>query len=105
MSIHRSLKTGGGLVRARSVYTRAERLALLKKLGKWSPGDPIFGIPKTRVERIVKKAKGKKKEEAAAEGAPGAAPAAAGEKGAPAAAQAPASSAAAAKKAPEPKKK
>ncbi len=106
MSIHRSLRTGGALVRTRSVYTRAERMALLAKLGKWKPGDSVYGLPKTRVERMAKRAKAKKKEEAAA--APeAAASAAAPAKGAaaPAAKAAPAKGAAAPKTAEGAKKK
>jgi small basic protein (TIGR04137 family) len=61
MSIHSSLKTstsGGG---QRNVWTRIERLAALKKAGKWSDGQPVEGLPKVRTSF---KAKAKKKADA-----------------------------------------
>jgi small basic protein (TIGR04137 family) len=82
MSIHRSLKTQGKLTRLRNVFTRSERLELLKKEKRWTDDVSIFGLPKVKTRLKVKS---KKKEKAAAEGeagagaagAPGAAPAAA----------------------------
>lgn len=93
MSIHSSLKisaSGGG---QRNVWTRVERLAALKKAGRWQDGQPVEGLPKVRT---AFKAKAKKKADApAGEAAPAAggkpAPAAAGK----AAAAAPAAKAAA----------
>jgi small basic protein (TIGR04137 family) len=85
MTIHSSLKTstsGGG---QRNVWTRIERLAALKKSGKWADGQRVEGLPKVRTSF---KAKAKKK---AADGE--AKPAAAG-----GAAAAPAAKAAPAKK-------
>lgn len=74
MSIHSSLKTsksGGG---QRNVWTRIERLAALKKSGKWSDGQRVEGLPKVRTSF---KAKAKKKADAgdAKPAAGGAAPA------------------------------
>ncbi|HEX6811830.1 MAG TPA: small basic protein [Planctomycetota bacterium] len=91
MTIHSSLRlsrtTGGN----RNVWTRAERLAVLKKAGKWKEGDRVEGLRKVRTSF---KAKAKKKAEApAAADATGAAPAAAA---AAPAAKAPAGKAAAA---------
>jgi small basic protein (TIGR04137 family) len=87
MTIHSSLKTstsGGG---QRNVWTRIERLAALKKSGKWQDGQRVEGLPKVRT---AFKAKAKKKADA-----PAAAPAAGGK--APAAgAKAPAAAAKAA---------
>lgn len=77
MSLDKSLKRKGGMARQRSVLTRAERIAKMEENGKWKDGTSPFGLPKTRVQKIVLK---KKKVEKAAEGdaaAPGAAPAAA----------------------------
>jgi len=88
MSIHRSLSVKGKLVRQRNVFTRAERLEILKKAGKYKDGDTVFGLPKVTTAVKVKKAKAKK------EAAEGAAPAA----GAPGAAAAPAAGAAPAAK-------
>jgi small basic protein (TIGR04137 family) len=90
MTIDKSLKVRRGLVRVRSVMTRAERLANLKQSDRWKEGDSVLGLPKVRVAKVAMKKKKVKKEEAA-EGA--AAPAAA-----------PAAPAAAAKKAAAPAK-
>lgn len=76
MTIHSSLKTsasGGG---QRNVWTRIERLAALKKSGKWQDGQKVLGLPKVRTSF---KAKAKKKADGEAKPAAGgaAAPAAA----------------------------
>ena len=64
MSVHKSLKTQGKLVRTRNVLPRAERIALLEKRRVWKEGDPILGLPKTKVARIkVGGAKKKKKKD------------------------------------------
>jgi hypothetical protein len=57
------------------VLTRAERIAKMAENGKWADTMSPFGLPKTRVQKIVLK---KKKVEKTAEGeaAAGAAPAA-----------------------------
>jgi small basic protein (TIGR04137 family) len=79
MSIDKSLKRKGGMTRQRCVLTRAERIAKMMENGKWADGQSPFGLPKTRVQKIVLKKKAKKE---AAEGdaaaAPGAATPAAG---------------------------
>jgi small basic protein (TIGR04137 family) len=81
MTIDKSLRVRRGLARARSVFSRAERLAKLKETERWKDGDSPLGLPKVRVPKLaLKKKKVKKKEEeGAAEGAAGtaAAPAAA----------------------------
>lgn len=76
MSIHKSLVSAGKLRRHRNVLTRAERLEVLKREERWKDGQTIFGLAKVR--NIMMKAKKKKEEVAAVEGAavPGAAPAA-----------------------------
>ncbi|HXG60530.1 MAG TPA: small basic protein, partial [Planctomycetota bacterium] len=71
MSIHKSLRTAGKLRRHRNVLTRAERLELLKKDGRWKEEQSIFGLPKVR--NIMMKAKKKKEEAAEAAAAPAAA--------------------------------
>ena len=91
MTVDRSLKLKSNLLRARSVLSRAERLAELKEAGKWRDGDSVFGLPKVKVRRVKRK-KAVKVEAAeaaapAAAGAPAAAPAGApATKGAPKAA-------------------
>jgi len=54
MSVHKSLKLKNTLERTRNVFTRAERIQLMKERNKWQPGMSIYGIPKTRV-RFTKK--------------------------------------------------
>jgi len=50
MSVHKSLRLAGGLVRARNVMTRAERIGTMKERGTWpKEGRSVFGLPKTRV--------------------------------------------------------
>jgi small basic protein (TIGR04137 family) len=98
MSIHSSLRGKKSLEGERSVFTRIERLAALKKVGKFDDAkDSPYGIPKVRTRFKVAGAKKAKAEKAApgAAGAPGAgAPAA----GAGAKAAAPAAAAKPAKK-------
>jgi small basic protein (TIGR04137 family) len=72
MTVDRSLKLKSGLVRARSVLSRAERLAELKEAGRWHEGDSILGLPKVKVRRV------KRRKAAKAEAAEAAAPVAAG---------------------------
>lgn len=92
MTIHSSLKLAGAAGGQRNVWTRSERLAALKKAGKWKEGDRVEGLRKVRTSF---KAKAKKKaDDGAAKPAAAGAPAAA----APAAAKAPAAKAPAAKK-------
>ena len=62
MSIHKSLKVTAGLVRARNVWTRVERLEALKKAGKYSEGETVYGLPKVRTQFKTKKKVSKKKE-------------------------------------------
>ena len=80
MSIHSSLRGKKSLEGERSVFTRIERLAALKKVGKFDDAkDSPYGIPKVRTRFKVAGAKKPKAEKAAAPGA------AAGAPGAPAA--------------------
>jgi len=74
MTMDKSLKVHRGLVRSRSVLTRAERIERLKASDRWKEGDDPFGLPKVRVYKISVKKKKKKKEETTGEEA--AAPAA-----------------------------
>lgn len=78
MTIDKSLRVRRGLVRVRSVMTRAERLANLKLAERWKEGDSVLGLPKVRVLKVaIKKKKVKKEEGEEGAAAPGAAAAAA----------------------------
>ena len=72
MTMDKSLRIRRGLVRARSVLTRAERIDRLKSQDRWQEGDSPLALAKVRVYKIAVKKKKKKKEEEE-----GAAPAAA----------------------------
>ena len=63
MSIHKSLRTAGKLVRTRNVYTRAERLEILERERLWVEGDKVLGFPKTKVQKVKKGGQKKKKKE------------------------------------------
>ena len=77
MSIDKSLRMRSALVRARSVLTRAERIAELTRLGKFdAESNSPFGLPKVRVVKARKRPKKKKEEE---EGADADAPEATGD--------------------------
>jgi small basic protein (TIGR04137 family) len=95
MSLHKSLTIKGKLVRQRNVFSRAERIEILRKERRFKEGDSVFGLPKVRTGVKLKKAKAKKEAVPTAEAAAatGAAPAA----GAAAPAAAPAGKGAAAK--------
>ena len=77
MSIDKSLKMKGKLVRPRNVFTRVERIKILKEEGKWEPTMSVFGIPIVKSVKIKRKGKSEKKaakaEAAAAEATPAAA--------------------------------
>lgn len=80
MTIHTSLRNRAGLAGQRNVWTRVERLAALKKIGRWHDGETVLGLPKVRTRFKTKAKKKEPKAEAAAAAAPagkGAAPAAA----------------------------
>lgn len=64
MTIDKSLKVRRGLIKNRSVLSRAERLAKLAEAERWQEGDPVLGLPKVRVQKLsLKKKKKAKKEE------------------------------------------
>ncbi len=64
MSIHSSLKFSSAGVGNRSVWTRAERLAVLAQEGRWQEGDSVLGLPKIRT-RFKAKSKKQLKADAA----------------------------------------
>jgi small basic protein (TIGR04137 family) len=68
MTMDKSLRVSEGLIRARSVLTRAERIERLKASDRWSEGDNPFGLDKVRVYKLALKKKKKKKEEEEGEG-------------------------------------
>ena len=87
MSVHKSLVVKSALVRARNVFSRAERLAKMTEEGKWKEGDSVYGLPKLKTRAKVRKVKKEKKPAEGAEGAvaaegAAAAPAAGAAKGA-----------------------
>jgi small basic protein (TIGR04137 family) len=63
MTMDKSLQLRAGLVRARSVLTRAERIARLQAADRWKEGDSPYGLPKVRVYKLSMKKKKKRKEE------------------------------------------
>ncbi|HID77654.1 MAG TPA: small basic protein [Planctomycetaceae bacterium] len=64
MTMDKSLKARRGLIRNRSVLTRAERIERLEQSDRWQQGDSPFGLPKVRVYKVTVKKRKKKKEEA-----------------------------------------
>ncbi|NLS94100.1 MAG: small basic protein [Planctomycetaceae bacterium] len=63
MTMDKSLRVSKGLIRARSVLTRAERIERLKAADRWQEGDSPLGLNKVRVYKLSLKKKKKKKEE------------------------------------------
>lgn len=63
MSLHKSLKSGDALRRQRNVFTRVERIAILKRDKRWKEGDSVLGLPKVRTVFKVRKAKAAKKDD------------------------------------------
>ena len=73
MTMDKSLRSRQGLMRSRSVLTRAERIGRLSEAERWAEGESPFGLPKVRIRKLTLKKKKKKKEEEEAEvGAEGA---------------------------------
>lgn len=70
MTIDKSLKVRRGLIKNRSVLTRAERLTKLADADRWQEGDPVLGLPKVRVQKLALKKKKKVKKEEEAEDTP-----------------------------------
>src|SRR6266704_1929792 len=98
MSIDKSLKRKGAMSRTRCVLKRSERILKMMENGSFAEGRSPFGLPKTRVQKIVLKKKPKAEKvaegtEAGAAAAPGATPAAAPVAAAPAAGAKPAAGA------------
>lgn len=75
MSIDKSLKRKGGMTKQRCVLTRAERIAKMLENGQFGTDRSPYGLPKTRVQKVVLKKKAKK-EATEGDAAAGATPAA-----------------------------
>ncbi len=65
MTLDKSLKGTGRLVRARNVLKRSERIQQLQFEDRWQDGQSPLGLPKVRVVKVTigKKKKKKKTEE------------------------------------------
>jgi len=65
MSLDSSLKAKSGLIRARNVLKRDERIEQLKEEDRWNDEMTAMGLPKVRIVKTTtgKKKKEKKKEE------------------------------------------
>ena len=61
MTMDRSLRISAGLVRSRSVLSRAERIVRLQSSDKWADGQSPLGLPKVRVYKLSMKKKKKAK--------------------------------------------
>jgi len=63
MSLHKSLKSQSSLERHRNVLSRAERIARLKEVGRWTEESTALRLPKVvhRKAAVGKKEKAVKK--------------------------------------------
>ncbi len=61
MTIDKTLKKPSGMVRARNVLKRGERIVQLMAEDRWTEGRSALGLPKVRIKQI---ATGKKKKKA-----------------------------------------
>lgn len=65
MSIDKSLVSKDKLTRERNVYSKSERIDMLKKNEQWNEDDSVFGLSKTKVHHRLKRKSIKKEEEEA----------------------------------------
>lgn len=63
MSIDKSLKRKSGSTKVRCVLKRTERIAKMIEDGKFAEGRSPYGLPKTRVTKVLIKKKSKKEAE------------------------------------------
>ncbi len=63
MSIDKSLKKPSGVVRARNVLKRGERILVLKEQDRWLVDQSPLGLPKVRIAKAAAGKKKKKKED------------------------------------------
>ncbi len=59
MSLHPSLRVDSATAQQRCVLSRIERIKDLMKKGLWEEGNPITGLPKTKIVKIKAKKKTK----------------------------------------------
>ncbi len=82
MSMHKSLRSKSGLLRARNVLSREERIEKLEEDEEWSEEDSVFGLPKVKVETVSLRRKARdeeEEEEVESAGVPGGEPAEGGD--------------------------
>ena len=73
MSVHKSLRTGGGLSKHRNVLKRSERIKILEENAAWREGqNSVLGLRKVKSIKVAAKKKAAKKEGAEGEAAPAA---------------------------------
>jgi small basic protein (TIGR04137 family) len=63
VSIDKSLKKPSGVVRARNVLKRGERILILQEQDRWLEDQSPLGLPKVRVAKAAAGKKKKKKAE------------------------------------------
>ncbi|QEG41055.1 small basic protein [Roseimaritima ulvae] len=63
MTMDRSLKVQAGAIKTRNVMKRAERIARLQELDRWTEDSNVVGMPKVRVVKVSLKKKKKVKKE------------------------------------------
>ncbi len=63
MSIHKSLRIRSGLTRARNVWTRIERIEVLKEKGDWDEEQSVYGLRKVRTRFKQKKIESQEEQE------------------------------------------
>lgn len=63
MSIDKTLKKPSGVIRARNVLKRGERIAILREQDRWMDGRSPLGLPKVGVVKLAAGKKKKKKAE------------------------------------------
>ncbi len=63
MTMDKSLRVQAGAIKTRNVLKRAERIARLQQLDKWTDDSVVVGMPKVRVQKISLKKKKKVKKE------------------------------------------
>ncbi len=63
MSIHKTLKAADALSRSRNVMTRYERILQLERQGDFTAEMSPFGLRKTRIMKVKKRGKVKKKDD------------------------------------------
>ena len=63
MTMDKSLRVRAGMIRARNVLTRDERIQRLQAADRWNDDSSPFGLAKVRVYKLALKQKKKKKKE------------------------------------------